>query len=226
MANSNIEIMRKKFYEILSNRDLKQNNFLFSAEKIARLIFEVKESKERQKKVSRDYWLLKHYDILNVDGAEKLIFPLSDASDTIKYYCASDELFDILHECHTSIGHGGRDRMVKELCRRFKNITQRDVQTFVNICGPCQQKKSGMKKGLVVKPLISRALNSRCQIDLIDYQSQPDKEYKFIFVYQDHLTNFVILRPLVSKRADEVVMKVLEAFTLLGPLPKYPQTIS
>ncbi|XP_008190170.1 uncharacterized protein LOC103311995 [Acyrthosiphon pisum] len=59
-------------------------------------------------------------------------------------------------------------------------------------------------------------MNSCCQVDLIDMQSNPDNNYKFIFVYQDHLTKFVILRPLKFKRAEEVAYCLLDIFTLFG----------
>ena len=36
--------------------------------------------------------------------------------------------------------------------------------------------------------------------------------------YQDHLTKFVILRPLTSKRACEVVFQLVDTFRLLGAL--------
>lgn len=58
-----------------------------------------------------------------------------------------------------------------------------------------------MRKGLVVKPILSSYMNSRAQIDLIDYQSMPDGGQKFVLVYQDHLTKFVNLRALKSKTA-------------------------
>ena len=32
-------------------------------------------------------------------------------------------------------------------------------------------------------------MNSRAQLDLIDMQSQPDGDLKWILVYQDHLKN-------------------------------------
>jgi len=57
---------------------------------------------------------------------------------------------------------------------------------------------------------------SRCQIDLIDFQSQPDKDFKFICVYQDHLTKFCILKPLTSKRAEQVACVLLDIFCLFG----------
>ncbi|GFU16206.1 KRAB-A domain-containing protein 2 [Trichonephila clavipes] len=73
-------------------------------------------------------------------------------------------------------------------------------------------KHSAPKKGIVVKPMISSELNSRCQVDLIDLQSNRDGEYKFITVYQDHLTKFVQLRPFKAKRAEEVEYHVLSIF--------------
>lgn len=72
------------------------------------------------------------------------------------------------------------------------------------------------KKGLTVKPIIHTEMNSRCQVDLIDMQANPDNNYKFIMVYQDHLTKFVILRPLKFKRAEEVAYNLLDIFTLFG----------
>ena len=52
-------------------------------------------------------------------------------------------------------------------------------------------KKGRPKKGLVVKPIISEDRNSRCQIDLIDLQSCPADEYKFILVYQVLILNIL-----------------------------------
>jgi len=87
---------------------------------------------------------------------------------------------------------------------------------FLNLCEPCQKKQKSAKKGIVVKPIISSHFNSRCQVDLIDYQSQPDRKFKFLLVYQDHLTKFVVLKPLTSKRADEVAYNLLDIFLLFG----------
>ena len=38
-------------------------------------------------------------------------------------------------------------------------------------------------------------VNSRAQVDLIDIQSPPDGDLKWILVYQDHLKKIVQLRP-------------------------------
>ena len=125
--------------------------------------------------------------------------------------------FGILYETHLSIGHGSRDRMIKELNRRYKNIEQNDTKIFLNFWESCQQKLKEGRKGLVVKPMILSYMNSRCQVELIDFQSQRDGNYKFVLVYQDHLIKFVILRPLQTKRAELVAGQLLDIFLLFWP---------
>lgn len=44
-------------------------------------------------------------------------------------------------------------------------------------------------------------------------QAQPDSNYKFILVYQDHLTKFVNLRILTHIRTEEVEDVLLDIFT-------------
>ncbi|XP_063909909.1 KRAB-A domain-containing protein 2-like [Zophobas morio] len=77
-------------------------------------------------------------------------------------------------------------------------------------------KRNKTRKGLVVRPITSHTFNSRCQVDLIDLQTRPDGCYEFIFVYQDHLTKFVRLRPLKTKTAKEVAYNLIDVFTDLG----------
>ena len=67
-----------------------------------------------------------------------------------------------------------------------------------------------------MKSIVSNTLNSRCQVDLIDMQSQPDGDKKFILNNQDHLTKFIVLKALRSKRAEEVAYDVHDVFCFLG----------
>ena len=41
--------------------------------------------------------------------------------------------------------------------------------------------------------------NDRGQVDLIDMQSNPDGEFRWILHYQDHLTKFTYLRAIRKK---------------------------
>ena len=59
-------------------------------------------------------------------------------------------------------------------------------------------------------------MNSRAQVDKINMQSQPDRDLKWILLYQDHLIKFVPFRPVKSKRAPEVACQLLDIFSILG----------
>ncbi|GFU78145.1 KRAB-A domain-containing protein 2 [Trichonephila clavipes] len=77
-------------------------------------------------------------------------------------------------------------------------------------------KHSAPKKDVIVNPMISSELNSRCQVDLIDLPSNRDGEYKFMMVYQNYLTKFVQLRPLKTKKAEEEAYLILPIFLTFG----------
>ena len=51
---------------------------------------------------------------------------------------------------------------------------------------------------------------------MINFESAKDGTFKYILNYQDHLTKFVRLRPLKSKRAAEVGYNILDIFCEVG----------
>ncbi|XP_008579909.1 PREDICTED: SCAN domain-containing protein 3 [Galeopterus variegatus] len=210
------ENMREKFVRslavLLENKS--NNTKIFSKAKYCQLIREVKEAKAKAKKESVDYRRLARFDVILVQGNEKLIEAINGETDKIRYYLHSEDLFDILHDTHLSIGHGGRTRMEKELQAKYKNITKEVIMLYLTLCKPCQQKNSKLKKVLSSKPI--KEINSRCQVDLIDMQLTPDGEYKFIMHYQDLRTKLSFLRSLKSKRPKEVAHALLDIFTIIG----------
>ena len=97
-------------------------------------------------------------------------------------YCVTfDELFNVIHEAHIAVGHGGRTRMIKELNHKYKNVTVGSVVTYLRLCETCQKKQKTLKRGFVVKPILHNEINSRCQVDLIDMQSNPDSDNEIYF---------------------------------------------
>jgi len=210
--------VKHRFYEIMDElvANKKDNNFYLNKDKYANCLEEVKTAKNVKKKEAIHYRRIKRYDILTIGGEEKLIAPVKEDNGEIKYYACYEDLFNILEETHVAVGHGGRTRMLKECSRKYKNITVEAIMTYLKLCEPCQKKQKTLKKSIVIKPILHSEMNSRCQIDLIDLQINPDGNYKFILVYQDHFTKFVILRALKTKRAAEVAYHLLDIFTTFG----------
>jgi len=87
---------------------------------------------------------------------------------------------------------------------------------YLALCEQCQLKKKTTKRWLVVRLILSYYMNSWCQVDLTDMQSEPDRYYWFITNYQDHLTKFTILRPPKRKTAEEVAYQLMDIFCMFG----------
>ncbi|KAG8507064.1 KRAB-A domain-containing protein 2 [Galemys pyrenaicus] len=213
-----ISDMREKF--LLSVTKLVEsksyNSKVFSKEKYFQTIKEVKEAKEKGKKSSRDYRRAAKYDVISVQGTEKLIEATHGERARIRFYVHKEELFDILHDTHLNIGHGGQTRMLKELQGKYGNVTKEVIVLYLTLCKQCHQKNPVPKRGLAPRSVPLKDLDCRCQIEVLDMQSDADGEFKFILYYQDHLTKFIILRPLKAKQAHEVVNVLLDIFTILG----------
>ena len=169
------------------------------------------------KKSRHQYYLLSKYELLQCGDVEKLIKKRQSPEERPLYFTTIEDTFHIIHNAHITTGHGGRDRMVKHLKDKYANITKDSVELFKSYCLVCQEKRKRPKThGIVVKPILSSEFNSRAQVDLIDMQSLPKGQFRWIMVYQCHLTKFVILRPLTSKRATEVAFQLLDIFLLFG----------
>ena len=157
------------------------------------------------------------YEILQCGDVEKLIKKKNDATENPMYLAHADDMFDIIQRAHNATLHGGRDKMQKELNKKYVNITREVLGLYKSLCTECMKKRKRITtKGVVVRPILANDFGSRGQVDLIDMQSMPKGQYKWIMVYLDHLSKFCILRPLSSKRAAEVAFQLLDIFLLIG----------
>lgn len=82
--------------------------------------------------------------------------------------------YDLLNGIRKSIGRGGRDRKSEKYIR----VTRSEVQLYIQLFVPRQQKPRGIKQRVAMKPIISSELNSCCQVDLTDFQPRVDGEYR------------------------------------------------
>lgn len=80
--------MREKFLMSVTKlvESKSYNSKVFSKEKYFQTIKEVKEAKEKGKKSSRDYRRAAKYDVISVQGTEKLIEATHGERDRIRYY--------------------------------------------------------------------------------------------------------------------------------------------
>ena len=110
----NSEQMKVLYYNKLNKIEHKINSFSIpTKEKYNELILEVEKAKLSEKKSFTDSRRLHRYEILTVAGEKKLILNTNDKQN-LKYFVCEDEIFDIIHNTHISLGHGGRNKLEKK----------------------------------------------------------------------------------------------------------------
>ena len=76
-----------------------------------------------------------------------------------------------------------------------------------------------MAKGVAICPVLRKECTSRGQVDLVDMQSMPGNNCKWIMVYQDHLMKFYVLRPIKTRHPTEVAAQLTDlSFSFLCAL--------
>ena len=81
-------------------------------------------------------------------------------------------MFDIFRSSHIATGHGGRDRMLKEVKKKYANISVQAIELFKSLCIQCQKKQVRPRTtGVVVRPILTQDFSCRGQVDLVDMQS-------------------------------------------------------
>jgi hypothetical protein len=102
-----------------------------------KLLSEVEEAKSAVKKTSFQYRRLKSIDVLKIGEVKKLIAN----GETVRYFLQAEEIFDVIESAHVAIGHGGRDRLKKEVSRKYANVTIEMINIFLSMCETCQKEK-------------------------------------------------------------------------------------
>ena len=67
-----------------------------------------------RKKEPKDYQLLKWYDVVQIGNTVKVIYPIAEGSSSRKYNAQKEDISDVIHDAHLAIGHGGRNRVIRE----------------------------------------------------------------------------------------------------------------
>ena len=116
-------------------------------EKYELLIQEISQLKRRDfKKEPKDYQLLKRYDVVQIGNTVKLIYLVAEGSSSTKYYVQKEDIYDVIVDAHLTIGHGGRNRTIKETQTKYKNITTESIMLYLSLCVPCLKRPKVPKK--------------------------------------------------------------------------------
>lgn len=190
----------------------------WTKERIFEVMFRIKTNNEPTKSGARRtpmhyYWTAK-YDIMTEGDKEYLIIKKKKPDCPTIIVVPVEEYFDILFDIHTTNNHCGRDKMLKFVKNKYY-IQKKAIEMFLILCPTCGKKRKQIKK-----PNSKSVVPSKNPIGgifgLIDFQSSQDGNYKFLLNYQDFLTKFIQLRPLITIQANEIASELLKIFLAFG----------
>ena len=99
-----------------------------------------------EEKEPKDYQYLKRYDVVQAGNTVKVIYPAAEGSSSIKYYVQKEDISDVIHDAHLAIGHGERNRKIKETQTKYKIIIAESMMLYLSLCVPCLKKIESSKK--------------------------------------------------------------------------------
>ena len=224
---------RKKFYKSLKiNMNKCPRRQIFKTETINNYI---NICKTNFPKTPKDYYILNTYDVWydemkdenfliykkmkrRRNDAAAAVVSSSSSSSSISIFVGWENIYDFIKTAHHKCLHSGIKKTYTEVKKNAVNIRIKDVELFISLCYFCQHVKKKKKKNkfTIKSPIISKEFNQRVQIDLIDIKKLQYPDCSYIFNYQDNLTKFCILKPLVDKTAENVKTALIEIFNLFG----------
>jgi hypothetical protein len=97
------------------------------------------------------------------------------------------------------------------------NVSRDLCKMFTDVCPHCITVLSRQKPTAGIKNIVTDGFGIQGQVDIIDFQSMPDRIFKYLLNYIDHGVKKLTSIPLAAKRATSVAVALLTIFTKQGP---------
>jgi len=136
--------------------------------------------------------------------------------DKIKRVTYMERVFVDLKKAHGD-DHCKGTTILGRMNDHYANVGMNVTKIFTSTCPVCIKRDNRKKPVAGIKPIVTRGMGVRGQVDLIDYQSIPNGDFKDLLNYIDHGVKFLFSIPRKRKRASCIAVALLEIFTVLGP---------
>ena len=173
------------------------------------------------------FYSMKNYDVgdsVLPDGTARAVLKKKNKDGSLLNIAMDEDVFDAISEAHEAVGHKKMAQTFNEVRSRHGNITKEQCSVFCFYCPVCNKKVPKMKKLKgASNPIQSLSFRDRFQCDLIDYQSNPQKDWngvvmKWCMVLKDHFSHKVdVLEALPRKEARLVAAELELIMGLIGP---------
>jgi hypothetical protein len=171
---------QRHFVDSVSEETRKNNSFLMTNEQLQRLCKDVEVAGSTDKRTTKQYRLLRRYELVAVGDRKRLIARRKNGCNDDRFVVSLEEAFDVLSKVHVDTMHARINATCSIIKKQYYNITQRAVEFFLSLCETCAAKKRPPVLGVVVKPIRRHDFGSRGQLDLMDYQSHSYNGFRWV----------------------------------------------
>jgi hypothetical protein len=95
-----------------------------------------------------------------------------------------------LRNAHGS-DHCKGNTIFARVSENIANIGRNITKCFISTCPICIKRDTRAKPVPGIKPILSRGFGTRGQVDLINFQSMPNGDFKYLMNYIDHGIKFL-----------------------------------
>ncbi|CAH0713935.1 unnamed protein product, partial [Brenthis ino] len=129
----NAALMKNRFYEQLEyyrRSNPPKEVVSISDKRYQQILEDIPKARASLEKTAHEFWLLKTYDILNVKGVNKLIYPNSSPA---LLYLSDGELFNAVHENPYKALFGDTIKLGLEMQNSCSLLVEEDLERFLGV---------------------------------------------------------------------------------------------
>ena len=139
-----------------------------------------------------------------------------ESLESMKQVIPFEHMYDFMLGHHRP-DHPKGNTFHTRILQYCSNISRETCRIFTDTCTHCIETFVKKKTTAGHQPILSYGFGARGQVDLIDFQTMPDGEFKFLMNYIDHGNKLAFSTPLKSKKASAVAYALYEIFCFIGP---------
>lgn len=126
-----------KLNKLISRKKSNSINFI-NESRYQEFITELKVIKSKDYKTFEDYKMLSNYDILEVNGRDRLI-KSTEYPRHIRFYVPLNELYGVIHTMHVLFNHAELNELDNQIKHKYCNVSREVIKIYLSCCNVCKK---------------------------------------------------------------------------------------
>ena len=166
------------------------------------------------KEVKKRAWVRDNFFVVGGHGGTLKRHPTIQFTEP-RTVLHEEELCEAIITTHFSLAHAGQEVTATAVVHDYYGVTKKECISLLKHCAICARSRPSKSKG-PLKPIQSKRVFERVQIDLIDMSSDADGDFKWICHMECHFSKFHAMFGMQNKESSTVARVVHKWICWLG----------